>query len=267
MSGTRPNATPTLPLDVRSRLLVLTGAGISADSGLATFRGAGGLWAGQRVEDVATPEAFARDPAFVWRFYSERRAAAAAAEPNAAHLALAALERRLGERFLLATQNVDGLHGRAGTERLVELHGSLWRVRCSTCDAPPLPDDGFPVEPPLPECSACAARGRRSYLRPDIVWFGEPLDPDDDWRVHRFIRASERAASTAGERLVFLAIGTSGTVWPVAGLVRHAADFGAETWLVNLDPGAQEGAFEHVVHGRAAEVVPALLESLDPPTG
>src|SRR5450759_2277649 len=125
----------------------MTGAGISAESGLATFRGAGGLWDGQPVERVATPEGFATDPALVWRFYSQRRAQAAAAAPNRAHRALAALEDRLGDRFLLATQNVDGLHQRAGSRRVVEMHGSLWRTRCAVCPAPPF-DDRTPVEPP-----------------------------------------------------------------------------------------------------------------------
>ena len=139
-----------VPIDERTRVLVLTGAGISAESGLATFRGAGGLWDGHPVEQVASPEGFAADPELVWRFYSMRRRDAAAAEPNAAHRALAALEARLGDRFLLVTQNVDGLHARAGSARLVEIHGTLWRRRCSRCLRPPHADAAFPVRAAAP---------------------------------------------------------------------------------------------------------------------
>ncbi len=237
-------------IDERTRVLVLTGAGISAESGLGTFRGAGGLWEGHPVQQVATPEGFAADPALVWRFYSARREHAAAAQPNPAHRALAALERRLGDRFLLATQNVDGLHARAGSERLVEVHGSLWRTRCSRCLQPAADDRRFPVEPPLPTCDRCGA-----LLRPAIVWFGELLDPADTKRVDAFIRA----AWTSDDPFVFLAVGTSGTVWPAAGYVEAAASAGAETWLVNLDSAENDGAFGRVVRGRAGEVLPDLL--------
>jgi NAD-dependent deacetylase len=246
---------PHLPLDGRARLLVVTGAGISADSGLATFRGEGGLWAGQRVEDVAEPGAFARDPLLVWRFYSQRRAEAAKASPNAAHVALADVERRLEDRFLLVTQNVDGLHARAGSTRIVEIHGSLWRTRCSFCEAPPFADDAQVTGQPLPECPACRARGHRGLLRPDIVWFGEMLDPDLQARVARFIDGAVRS----GDPLVFLAIGTSGTVWPVAGYVHTAGDAGADTWLANLEPAENDDAFRHVAYGHAANIVPELL--------
>jgi NAD-dependent protein deacetylase/lipoamidase len=238
-----------IAIDERTRVLVLTGAGISAESGLATFRGAGGLWDGHPVEQVASPEGFAADPELVWRFYSLRRRAAAAAEPNAAHRALAALERRLGDRFLLATQNVDGLHLRAGSERLVEVHGSVWRTRCSRCMRPPFADASYPVEPPLPRCR-CGA-----LLRPDIVWFGEMLDPATTRRVDGFMR--EAAAS--GERFVFLAVGTSGNVYPAAGYVDAARWHGAETWLANLDPAENAGRFEHIARGPAGVILPRLL--------
>ncbi len=237
-------------IDDETRLVVLTGAGISAESGLATFRGSGGLWEGSRVEDVATPEAFEADPERVWRFYAARRSGAAAAHPNRAHLALARAEGILGERFLLTTQNVDGLHAVAGNRRLVELHGSLWRARCSRCDAPPIADRTTELPHPLPACRVCGA-----LMRPDIVWFGEVLDPAHEWAFRQFVKA----ADAAGQRLVFLAIGTSGSVYPAAGYVRYAKDWGAETWLANADAAANAHWFDHVVTGRATELVPALL--------
>jgi NAD-dependent deacetylase len=236
-----------IPIDERTRVLVLTGAGISAESGLGTFRGAGGLWDGHPVEQVASPEGFAADPALVWRFYSGRRRDAAAAEPNAAHRALAALEARLGDRFLLATQNVDGLHARAGSQRVVEVHGTLWRTRCSRCLRPAYADSAFPVEPPLPRC-ACGA-----LLRPDIVWFGEMLDPAVTRRIDRFMREA------AGDPFVFLAVGTSGMVYPAAAYVQVARLHGARTWLANLDPAENAGAFDHLVAGPAGSTVPRLL--------
>jgi NAD-dependent deacetylase len=247
MTWQRPPQRPSI--DEHTRVLVMTGAGISAESGLATFRGAGGLWDGQPVERVATPEGFAADPALVWRFYSERRAQAAAALPNRAHHALAKLEVRLGDRFLLATQNVDGLHQRAGSHRVVEMHGSLWRTRCAVCPAAPVEDRGL-VEPPLPRCTRCGG-----LLRPAIVWFGELLDAADTRRIERFIVSSARGAS----RLVFLAVGTSGNVWPAAGYVGLARSAGADTWLVNLDPAENVGAFDHFVQGPAGEVLAPLL--------
>jgi NAD-dependent deacetylase len=247
MTWQRPPQRPSI--DEHTRVLVMTGAGISAESGLATFRGAGGLWDGQPVERVATPEGFAADPALVWRFYSERRAQAAASLPNRAHRALAELEDRLGDRFLLATQNVDGLHQRAGSQRVVEMHGSLWRTRCAVCPASPVEDRGL-VEPPLPRCARCGG-----LLRPAIVWFGELLDAADTRRIERFIVASAPGAS----RLVFLAVGTSGNVWPAAGYVGLAQSAGADTWLVNLDPAENVGAFDHFIQGPAGEVLAPLL--------
>jgi NAD-dependent deacetylase len=234
-------------VDGRTRVLVLTGAGISAESGLATFRGAGGLWDGHPVEQVASPEGFAADPELVWRFYSMRRRDAAAAEPNAAHRALAAFEARLGDRFLLATQNVDGLHARAGSERVVEIHGSLWRTRCTRCMRPPFADAAFPIEPPLPRCPCGALR------RPDIVWFGELLDAATTRRVDAFMREA------AGAPFIFLAVGTSGSVYPAAAYVQLARARGARTWLANLDPAENEGAFDHVVEGPAGSTLPRLL--------
>jgi NAD-dependent deacetylase len=201
------------------------------------------------VEQVASPGGFAADPELVWRFYSMRRAAAAAAEPNAAHRALVALEERLGDRFLLVTQNVDGLHARAGSRRLVEVHGTLWRTRCSSCLRPPYADDTFPVEPPLPRC-ACGA-----LLRPDIVWFGEMLGAAEAGWIEAFMRDAGRS----DDPFVFLAVGTSGSVYPAAGYVAVARSRGAVTWLANLDPAENVGAFDHFVAGPATSTLPHLL--------
>jgi NAD-dependent deacetylase len=243
--------TERLALDEETSVLVLTGAGVSAESGLPTFRAAGGLWESHPIEQVASPVGFARDPALVWRFYSERRRKALACAPNPGHLALAALEARLGDRFLLATQNVDGLHRRAGSERLVELHGNLFLTRCSECSAPPFHDQAEYLGPELPTCPACASKSRTSLLRPHIVWFGEMLDPGHLQRVERFMARARR--------LVFLAVGTSGVVWPAAGLVGAARGYGASTWLVNAEPADNTSLFEHFVQGTSGSVLPALL--------
>ncbi len=164
-----------IDLDRESRVLVLTGAGISAESGVPTFRDANGLWEGHDVTQVASPEGFADDPRLVWQFYAARRAAMTGVVPNAGHRALVALEQRLGVRFLLATQNVDGLHAAAGSQRIIEMHGNLMRTRCSGCDREPFADTTAYAGDPLPVCDRCQARGQTSLLRPDIVWFGEML--------------------------------------------------------------------------------------------
>ncbi len=234
-----------------THVLVLTGAGVSAESGIPTFRASHGLWESHRVEDVASRDGFVRDPQLVWRFYSERRAGVLAAEPNAGHRALAALEARLGDRFLLATQNVDGLHTRAGSERVIELHGNLLKTRCMHCDREPFEDlDVYSDR--VPGCGPCHADGRPSLLRPHIVWFGELLDPSHLERVERFI-------VDAGRRLVFIAVGTSGAVYPAAGLVSAARAVGGATWLVNLDDAANSDAFDQVVRGKAGDILPALF--------
>lgn len=200
------------------RVAVLTGAGISAESGIPTFRGAGGLWEGFRPEELATPTAYARDPERVWRWYALRYAQVMEAEPNPAHLKLAELERSIGEGFLLATQNVDGLHLRAGSRRVVELHGSLARARCERCGhRQPLPP---PAEfTPPPACDRCGGR-----MRPDVVWFGEMLDAG-------LLARAERAFATAEVALV---IGTSAVVEPAAGLGRMAKASGA--YLIEVNP-------------------------------
>jgi NAD-dependent deacetylase len=247
------DAIPELRLDDDTRLLVLTGAGVSKESGIPTFRDAGGLWEQHRVEDVASPAGFRKDPALVWKFYSQRRAGMAKCAPNAGHLALAAVEARLGDRFLLATQNIDGLHAAAGSERVVELHGNLWKTRCSRCARPPFDDAEVYAVDNLPACGQCHARGDFALLRPHIVWFGEMLDPANLRRVEDFMRDAR------GHRFVFLAVGTSGAVYPAAGFVLAANIQGAQTWLVNAEPAANTDEFQQFVEGPSGTVLPALF--------
>ena len=234
-------------------LLVLTGAGVSAESGVPTFRDAGGLWEKYPVEQVASPEGFRRDPALVWRFYSERRARAKSVRPNEGHHAIARVERRLGDRFLLVTQNVDGLHRQAGTERVVEMHGNLLRTRCSRCDRPAFEDATVYDAGTVPACDACGSRSA-AFLRPDIVWFGEMIAPSDLSRIERFTYHATRAG-----RLVFVAAGTSGTVYPAAAMVDDARALGADTWLVNAEPASNGARFAHFVQGRSGEILPVLF--------
>lgn len=225
------------------RIVVLTGAGISAESGIPTFRDAGGLWEGHRVEDVATPEGYDRDPRTVLRFYDERRRAAAFAVPNAAHIALARLERELGERVLIVTQNVDDLHERAGSARVVHMHGELRRALCAACGARPVWEADLEGHPPCPAC------GERR-LRPDVVWFGEmPYDLD---RIENAVVACD----------VFVSIGTSGAVYPAAGYVALAAAFGARTVELNLEPSDALVPFDDARAGRAGDIVPAWVDEI-----
>ncbi|WP_022890334.1 NAD-dependent deacylase [Agromyces italicus] len=225
------------------RVVVLTGAGISAESGVPTFRDAGGLWEGHRVEDVATPEAFERDPDTVQRFYDARRHAVALAEPNPAHEALARLERELGDELLVVTQNIDPLHERAGSSRVLHLHGELALARCPAC-AGRSPVPGDLIE--RPPCPACGER----MLRPDVVWFGEmPYGLDE---IEAALAACE----------VFAAIGTSGAVHPAAGFVSTARARGARTVELNLASSEITGLFDEVRHGPASTVVPAWCAEL-----
>lgn len=240
------SAPDRIAIDDATRALVLTGAGVSAESGIPTFRGPGGLWRTHRAMDLATPEAFASDPQLVWTFYGERRARAETCAPNAGHRALAELEERLGDRFLLATQNVDGLHRVAGSKRMVELHGHLFSSRCTGCDRPAFEDRTAHQTPP--ECDRCGA-----MLRPHIVWFGEALDGGGLRRIDDFLRAGP------GERVVFLAAGTSGAVYPAAGLVDVARAAGAATWLVNAEEADNGHRFQRFVQGPSGEVLPRLL--------
>jgi NAD-dependent deacetylase len=224
---------------------VLTGAGVSAESGLATFRGAGGLWEGHRVEEVATPSAFQRDPTLVWRFYNARRNNLREAKPNPGHRALVALEDRFGERFTLATQNVDGLHRAAGSRRVLELHGSLLRVRCTDCGR--VEDRGTEPLADLPRCGDCGA-----LLRPDVVWFEEAL-PVEEW--HEAKRAADRCDC-------FLVIGTSAVVYPAAGLIGSARYAGARVIEVNLEKTGVASAADVGLYGPAGELLPRLVERL-----
>jgi NAD-dependent deacetylase len=225
------------------RLVVLTGAGISAESGVPTFRDAGGLWEGHRVEDVATPQAFQRDPDTVQRFYDLRRHAVAQAEPNPAHDALARLERTLGDDLLVVTQNIDDLHERAGSRRVVHMHGDLLTALCNGCGARTPVAADLAERPPCPEC------GER-MLRPDVVWFGEmpyELDVID-------------AALTACD--AFVAVGTSGAVYPAAGFVMTAAAAGARTTELNLASSEITPLFDEVRHGPASVVVPEWVDDV-----
>jgi len=240
---------PRITLDDNTWALVLTGAGVSAESGIPTFRDANGLWENHRVEDVASPDGFDRDPSLVWRFYSERRAAAKPCVPNPGHAALAEVERRLGDRFLLATQNIDGLHRAAGSERVVEMHGNLYTTRCNKCERAPFRDESTYTNGEVPRCD-CGGQ-----LRPHIVWFGERLDPRDLDRIDTFLREG------AKRRLLFLAAGTSGVVYPAAGLVDVAKRRGGDTWLVNAEPPDNAHSFAHFVRGKSGEVLPTLFAS------
>jgi NAD-dependent deacetylase len=224
------------------RLLVLTGAGVSAESGVPTFRGPEGLWRQFRPEDLATPEAFERDPKLVWEWYAWRRGRIAPLAPNAAHAAIAACEQRVPE-FLLATQNVDGLHCAAGSRRVLELHGSLWRLRCTGC-ADIREDRRVPL-PELPPRCGCGA-----LLRPDVVWFGEALRDD----------AVRQAFAAAQGAEAVLVLGTSSVVYPAAALPQVARRAGA--FVVEVNP--EETPLTPLAHAsfraKAAEAVPALLD-------
>jgi len=219
---------------------VLTGAGVSAESGVPTFRGPGGLWRNFRAEDLATPEAFEADPLLVWQWYDWRRGLIASCAPNPAHHALAELEKKFFPRFTLITQNVDGLHTLAGSRRVVELHGSIWRVRCTGCGAESENRD-VPLDVP-PRC-ACGA-----LLRPAVVWFGEGLDG-------AVMDAAFEAAQGAD---VFLVVGTSGVVQPAASLASVAARAGAYLVEVNTAPTPLSASADALLTGPAGEVLPML---------
>ena len=222
-------------------IVVLTGAGISAESGLATFRGPDGLWEGHRVEDVCTPEAFRRDPALVHQFYDARLAEV---EPNAAHRALARLDAGWPGDLLIVTQNVDDLHERAGAGRLLHMHGQLDRGWCLACG------EKFPWQGAMGQSAVCPACGTAGQVRPDIVWFGEmPYEMEQ-------IEAALRTAD------LFVSIGTSGAVYPAAGFVQTARHCGAHCIEMNLEPSLGSIFFNESRTGRASELVPAWVEDV-----
>lgn len=227
-------------------VVVLTGAGISAESGLKTFRDNDGLWENHRVEDVATPEAFARDPELVYRFYNLRRAQLQDGDvlPNPAHYALAQLEEKLGDRFLLVTQNVDNLHEKAGNKRILHMHGDLLSARCCNTGRTFPYKDSFDGQTPCPCCEP------PSRIRPNIVWFGE---------MPMYMEEIYHALANAD---VFISIGTSGNVYPAAGFVSEANKYGAHTVELNLEPSLGESEFAEKRYGKAGTVVPEYLREL-----
>jgi NAD-dependent deacetylase len=225
------------------RVFVLTGAGISAESGLPTFRASDGLWAGHAIEDVCTPEAWERNPELVWQFYSARREAAEKARPNAGHIALAELEERLNGQVFLCTQNVDDLHEKAGSRNLLHMHGELFTSRCSR-ECGRLPREDHALYSTLGNVRRCECG---AMLRPHIVWFGEtPLEMD-------------RIAEEIKRATVMLVVGTSGSVYPAANFVHYARQAGACTVYVGPEAPLNAAAFTHVVTGKAGEVLPGLL--------
>jgi NAD-dependent deacetylase len=228
-------------LEKAEAVTVLTGAGVSADSGVPTFRGESGLWRNFRAEDLATPVAFERNPRLVWEWYNWRREKIAGCSPNPAHAALASMENLI-PGFTLITQNVDGLHRSAGSRKLIEIHGNIWRVRCLDCRR--ITENREVPIPILPSCVGC--RGR---LRPDVVWFGESLDPEDIRRSLRAVQSSE----------LLLIIGTSGVVQPAASFATIAKQSGAYVVEINIESTPGSHTADTVLIGRAAEVVPRLL--------
>ena len=227
-------------------IVVLTGAGISQESGIPVFRGASGLWGKERLEDVATPQAFKRDPVRVNNFYNIRRASllSGEVEPNPAHYALARLEAELSEQFLLVTQNIDNLHERAGSRQVLHMHGELLKVICTACCSV------MPYEQDIAPHSLCPLCGAGKALRPQVVWFGEmPLYMDEIEDALSYCR-------------LFVSIGTSGTVYPAAGFAATARRNGAHTVELNLEQSLNSQSFDESHQGRASEVVLAWVEEL-----
>ncbi len=233
-----------MALEPDGNIVILTGAGISAESGLDTFRDAGGLWEKHRVEDVATPEAFARDRDLVLGFYDARRKAAADVVPNAAHETLAWLDRKWRGGLLIVTQNVDDLHERAGAERVLHMHGALATAWCTACDARPRIEQDLIERPSCPQCGAVGA------LRPDVVWFGEmPYEMD---RIYAALEIAD----------LFVSIGTSGAVYPAAGFVQEALASGARCLELNLQPSQGTHFFHEARHGPAGQIVPGWVDEV-----
>lgn len=227
-----------------SSIVILTGAGISVESGIPSFRDKTGLWSRVNWQDYATPDAFARDPGRVRGFYNKRRRAMAGVKPNAAHHALARLEAEFPGDFLLVTQNIDDLHEAAGSRRLVHMHGELTSALCEACGMRSRWPGDMTVDSSCPQCESVG------HLRPDVVWFGEmPYQMD---RIYRAL----------GEADLFVAIGTSGHVYPAADFVEEARLNGAHTVELNLEPSETAASFAEAIHGRATEIVPAFVERL-----
>lgn len=227
-------------------IVILTGAGISAESGIQTFRASDGLWHNHRIEDVATPQGFAKNPALVHEFYNTRRRQLLdpAVQPNAAHLALARLEREHSGSVLLVTQNVDNLHERAGSDNLLHMHGELNKIRCNHCGR------GYSCMEDIGAHTVCKSCGKSAGMRPHIVWFGEmPL----------YMRNIETALLNCD---LFISIGTSGQVYPAAGFVEVARNNGAHTVELNLDPSSNSELFHQSINGLASQIVPAFIKRL-----
>jgi NAD-dependent deacetylase len=222
-------------------VVVLSGAGISAESGVPTFRGEGGLWKQFRAVDLATPEAFARDSKLVWEFYNWRRELIGPLSPNPGHFALAQIEERVPQ-FTLITQNIDGLHKKAGSRNIVELHGNLWKVRCTDCET--VSED---LRIPLPELPACESCG--ALLRPHVVWFGEMLEP----------RILNAAYDAIGRCDLMIVVGTSGTVQPAASMGVQAKRNGASVAEINLEPTPYTDVYNISISGKSGEILPRLL--------
>lgn len=226
------------------RIVILTGAGLSAESGLSTFRDKDGIWARYRIEDVATPEAFARNPALVQDFYNARRSGARDVSPNAAHAALARLEAQHPGTVLTVTQNIDPLHERAGSKNLIHMHGEILKALCAHCG------QRTPCEQDLSADLQCGRCGSAGGMRPDVVWFGEmPYQMDTIY-----------AALSKCD--LFLSIGTSGNVYPAAGFVAEANAAGAHTVELNLEPSEGISHFSEAIHGKATKIVPAYVDRL-----
>jgi NAD-dependent deacetylase len=225
-------------------VVILTGAGISAESGIDTFRDEGGIWSRYDYRDVATPQGFVRNPDLVHDFYNQRRAGLAAVEPNAAHFALARLERELAGSVAIVTQNIDDLHERGGSSRLIHMHGELKKALCGNCGNRLAWDDNMDRMTPCPICHSTG------WMRPDVVWFGEmPYQMEE---IGRLIEACD----------LFVSIGTSGNVYPAAGFVEEAKAHGARTIELNLEPSEGASHFDEAINGRATEIVPAFVERL-----
>lgn len=225
---------------IEDRIVALTGAGISAESGVPTFRGQGGLWEGFRAQDLATPQAFKKDPGLVWAFYHYRRRLVAGCRPNPAHEALALLEESIGSRFTLITQNVDGLHKDAGQQNIIEIHGSLWELKCTACSQIWQDREIYP-DPAMPTCPGCG-----QIVRPAVVWFGESLDP---MRLLSAWQAVEQAT-------IMLVIGTSGVVFPAAQMPELARQHGALVVEFNPEETPLSSLADEVYREAAAQSVP-----------